>query len=279
MDANDARSLRHYLLKEQKISKELNAEVVLAESANQIYRDTTYKDLITFEQDIAVISSMVLVIAESSGSLAELGAFSSNDTIRRSLTILMQEKYENSESFIRHGPVEKVIKENRERVAFFPWNVHTNSTIDKKSASPHVSSIIEFVNGGLNRVPQTTSFSSNKDLSKFVLLYWIIHLSLAIPLRRLTDYAKNIIPDLDESSVSRMLYCMQLAGWVDKQQYSNQVYYFCRFDADPIRKYTFNSEVAIRDSIRRKIAVTEIIQSDLSLPRHVRETAAQSRNQ
>jgi hypothetical protein len=55
---------------------------VLAEDAFRLFRDSDYSDLISFEEDLARIASVVLVIAESAGSLAELGAFASNDTIR-----------------------------------------------------------------------------------------------------------------------------------------------------------------------------------------------------
>lgn len=44
--------MRHYLLNERKIGRRLKADIVLAETANQLYRDTAYKDLITFEEDI-----------------------------------------------------------------------------------------------------------------------------------------------------------------------------------------------------------------------------------
>jgi hypothetical protein len=55
---------------------------VLAEDAIQLFRDSDYDDLISFEEDVARIAAIVLVIAESAGSLAELGAFASNDTIK-----------------------------------------------------------------------------------------------------------------------------------------------------------------------------------------------------
>jgi len=206
--------MRHYLLNERKIGRRLKADVVLAEKANQLYRDTTYQDLITFEEDIAKISAMVLVIAESAGSLAELGAFASNETIRRSLSILMQEKYADAETFIRFGPVERVRNDDDKRVAFFPWRVNNNDKIIKLSASPHVKNIIDFINGVLSLVPTTMLLSANSDLKDFVILYWILFLSQAIPLGTLTSYASSMIDDLDDGAVRKKLYCMQLAGWV-----------------------------------------------------------------
>jgi hypothetical protein len=68
-------SLRDCLWRVCLLSRRLKGEVVLAEKANQLYRETKYTDLISFEEDIARIASLVLVIAESPGSLAELGAF------------------------------------------------------------------------------------------------------------------------------------------------------------------------------------------------------------
>jgi hypothetical protein len=268
--------MRHYLLNERKIGRRINADVVLAETANQLYRDTTYADLITFEEDIAKISAMVLVIAESAGSLAELGAFASNETIRGSLTILMQEKYADAESFIRYGPVERIKNDDDERVAFFPWVVNKKNKIVKASAYPHVKSIVYFINERLAKVQKTTIFSENDDLRIFIILYWIVYLSLAIPLGRLAAYARSMVPELDERAVRRKLYCMQLAGWVEKQHYSNIDYYFCCYDGDPVN-YAFREGVAERDSIRRKSDVAAVIQKELSLPKHVREVAAQKR--
>jgi hypothetical protein len=66
-------NLRDYLFRVRQISNRYN--VVLAEKATQLFRDSEYDDLISFEEDIARIASVVLVIAESPGSLAELGAF------------------------------------------------------------------------------------------------------------------------------------------------------------------------------------------------------------
>jgi hypothetical protein len=70
-------NLRDYIYRVRRIRSPY--QVVLAERATQLYRDTAYSDLISFEEDIARIAAVVLVIAESAGSFAELGAFASND--------------------------------------------------------------------------------------------------------------------------------------------------------------------------------------------------------
>jgi hypothetical protein len=98
-------SLRDYLHREFVGAKAINdAKFVYAESATQLYRDSKYRDLIAFEEDIAQISDIVLIIGESAGSLTELGAFSMNNAIAPRLKIIIQDKYYDSESFIRYGP-------------------------------------------------------------------------------------------------------------------------------------------------------------------------------
>jgi hypothetical protein len=106
-----AQNLRDYLYRVRRLSNRFN--IVLAERATQLYRDSQYGDLISFEEDIARIASLVLVIAESPGSLAELGAFTANDTIQKSLRVMIQQKYDVEESFVRYGPVERVKKAKR----------------------------------------------------------------------------------------------------------------------------------------------------------------------
>lgn len=83
-EASDRRviSVRDYLYRICPIQQKIDAKVVLAEEAQQLFRDTTYNDLISFEEDIARLSSIVLIISESPGSLAELGSFSSEVAIR-----------------------------------------------------------------------------------------------------------------------------------------------------------------------------------------------------
>jgi hypothetical protein len=273
---NDASSMRHYLLRQRKITKRLKANVILAEEANQLYRDTDYHDLITFEEDIAKISAMVLVIAESAGSLAELGAFASNDETKNSLTIIMQEKYADAESFIRFGPVQRIKKDDDARVGFFPWEINGKGNLKKGSAEPHVKPIVDFINAGLKRIPATFLYSSVRTIQPFIIIYWIVYLSLAIPLGKLTTFLSNIIPDETLATVRRRLYCMQLAGWIKVKHYSGTDYYYATSDEDPF-KYAFKPGVVEKDTARRKSDVAAEIKKELSLQKHVREVALAAR--
>jgi hypothetical protein len=153
--------------------------VVLAETARDLFRSTKYKDLISFEEDIARIASLVLVIPESPGSLAELGAFATNEIIRRALCVIMQERFENDESFIRLGPIEHIIQnQGRDFVGVYPWRVDS-ARILSRTMSPHCHELVDFINVHLAKLPVSTSFHRIQELQIFYLIYWITNILCA----------------------------------------------------------------------------------------------------
>jgi hypothetical protein len=140
-------NLRDYIYRVRRLRS--SYEIVLAEKANQLYRDTDYTDLISFEEDIARIAALVLVIAESAGSLAELGAFASNNTILKALRVMIKKTHDSGESFIRFGPVQRVRTSYKHakvgHVGVYPWRDHANGKLVITSVKPHYTQIRKFI--------------------------------------------------------------------------------------------------------------------------------------
>jgi hypothetical protein len=269
-------SLRDYLWRVCLLSRRLKGEVVLAEKANQLYRATKYTDLISFEEDIARIASLVLVIAENPGSLAELGAFSSNDVISKSLRVIMQQKYAKAESFVRWGPVERLKNDSDDYVGFFPWRVNSANKLIVRSASPHRGEIIRFINSHIEKAPKTTSYQKGSNSEIFYVIYWRIFLALAISFENLLNCVNYLLPNVARSDLRNKLYCMQLAGWIDRELYSGKDYFFTCYDID-LLEYAYKDGVADRDNARRKLEVTTALGNLENAPRHVRKTASARR--
>ena len=57
------------------------------------------------EKRLAAFSDAIVMLVESAGSIAELGAFSLPEEIRRKLIPILDDKYRNEASFINTGPV------------------------------------------------------------------------------------------------------------------------------------------------------------------------------
>ncbi|QRM27899.1 retron St85 family effector protein [Microvirga sp. VF16] len=269
-------SLRDYLFRIRGIEKKLKGPIVLAEKANQLYRETNYGDLISFEEDIARIAAVVLVIAESPGSLAELGAFATNNTIARALRIVMQAQYANTESFIRFGPVERIKRVERSFVGFYPWRINQRGVVVTGSAAPHYGEIVKFINQHIDKTPASELFRNLGDAKQFYVTYWVIYLAMAVSQTVLHGYMALLYPTLTASDLRNRLYCMELAGWISKESYSGKDYYYTLSSADPF-DYAYKDSVREKDSIRRKHKITAAMQKIEAAPNHVRTVVVRKR--
>lgn len=250
---------------------------MLAESANQLYRDTSYDDLISFEEDVARIAAVVLVIAESPGSLAEMGAFSSNDTIRKNLRIIVQEKYSSDESFIRYGPVQRIKRDGDGFVGVFPWRSHKNGELVVSSIREHYVDVADFVKGHLDKSSRTHVINESEHHKLFTIIAWIVYLSLAISTQRLYDAVRSLLPNVTQTDIKNKLYCLRLIGWIDVISYSSKDYFYTKIDIDPIDDYAFHSGVKETDSTRRKLDISREFLDAENPPRHVRKVATNAR--
>lgn len=270
-------SLRDYLYRVRAFHRQIDAEIVLAEKAVQIYRETSYTDLISFEEDVALISSLVLIIAESAGSLAELGAFSSNEIINKSIRIIIQDKYSTAESFIRLGPVARVINRgNRKHVGYYPWRLSETGRLVQASANSHYIEIRNFIKEHIDAISSTELFRNNVERAPFYIIYWVIFLAVAIPTQELYTYVDSIFSGISDEEKQNKLYCMQLAGWIERKAYSGKDYFFVRFSHDPF-DYAFKAGVVEKDSARRKFAVAAALSKINIVPQHVKDIAHEAR--
>lgn len=99
-----------YILKDYFGSRsDLNFQILLAEDFFTVVPNEEYTDLLTLENYLADYSDCILIILESPGAIAELGAFSNGkDKFLEKILILNKNRYLGENSFINKGPVEKI---------------------------------------------------------------------------------------------------------------------------------------------------------------------------
>jgi len=99
-------SLRDAFLKSEPFSAIKNAKILQIEEIREYFeKESPYKELVTFERDIAQMSDLVLLFSESPGSFTELGVFTSYKDISKKLLVVIQNKHLQKSSFISQGPV------------------------------------------------------------------------------------------------------------------------------------------------------------------------------
>ena len=78
-------------------------------------------DLLSLEHKFADYSDCIIVITESAGSIAELGAFAMEKTVAKKVLAVNDMKYLGEESFIALGPIRKL-----DKCSLFKPAVHTD---------------------------------------------------------------------------------------------------------------------------------------------------------
>ena len=93
--------------------KLLNNWVVVAEDLKKLWDKNlsstgtngklscVHENLLYFEKDIAKLSKVIPIFAESPGSLVELGAFFENKDLKKRLLVIIKKEYVSEESFIK----------------------------------------------------------------------------------------------------------------------------------------------------------------------------------
>lgn len=100
------KSLRDAFLKSDFYSTIKNGRISQIEDIREYFdKDAPYKELVTFENDIAQLSDLVLLFSESPGSFTELGVFASHKEIAKKTLVVIQQKYLGKDSFIAKGPI------------------------------------------------------------------------------------------------------------------------------------------------------------------------------
>lgn len=92
-----------------------------AEQVLNVLARTRKTDLLSLEGEFAGYSDCIIIIVESAGAIAELGAFAMEDKVARNVLAINSETCRDPDSFISLGPIRKL-----DRKSFFRPVLHTN---------------------------------------------------------------------------------------------------------------------------------------------------------
>jgi hypothetical protein len=100
-------TLRSYLRKQKN-----DLQIFYAERVWELISSNPGLGALKMEADLAALSDLVIIIVESPGTFAELGAFSHVESLRKKLLPIVDLKYKDSNSFINTGPVRWIDEES-----------------------------------------------------------------------------------------------------------------------------------------------------------------------
>lgn len=253
---NSLRALIFESLDEE--GSELEGNMVIAENIKDYFKEGAYKDLMDFEDDIANISSLIIICLESAGSLVELGLFCNRKEIKNRLLVFVpdEEVQGNIEkeipeysSFIYLGPLQSLKDECADSVRIYPFPQK-----DKFGGGyEEIDFIKEDILNKYAKTKKLDTFDENNSGHLAFLIYEIIRVAQPIKLTEIELALICMEIDIEQKVVTRLIYLISNFKLISCYEYSNTKYY-----------YVFNRElnkVKLKSSFDFKNSTRELFHS------------------
>jgi len=214
-------SLRHAITQ-----KSTEFELFRPEEITTWHEDAVFKNLVDFETELAAICSLVVIILESPGSIAELGAFSQLNELREKLVVIKNSAFsegENKNSFINLGILRHLKETNSRSVKIFPWDINKPHEIDEDT-------ILDSINGirdSLSEIKKTQVLKITKESHATTLVCELIRIFVALKNIEIVKYALKLGFKLTAEQVHRKLFLLEKFQLISMVEYDGATYY-CR---------------------------------------------------
>ncbi|EEL6956448.1 hypothetical protein GJW95_22055, partial [Salmonella enterica] len=206
-----------------KHASELHEHFILAETFKDYFKENAYPDLLVFEDDIASISSLIIIFLESPGSLVELGIFcNKSELFKKILIVASAEEVSGEDSFIYLGPLEYIKKKVSSSVVIYPWPDPEVLKYDNDFLDDLCVNIKE----KLSSIPKTEQFSKDNSGHIALLITEIISLCAPIQLSEIESALNSLGFNISTKIINRSIYLLQKVGFIDVLSYSSNKYYF-----------------------------------------------------
>lgn len=255
-----AASLRERVLRySSSNNKKLFDSLVVAEKFKDYFKQGAYSDLMQFEDDIANISTLIVIFLESAGSLVELGLFVNKKSLRHRLLVFVpaHELEGNKEkeipprsSFIFLGPLESLMRSDESSVCVYPW------PDESKLAYPEIEHVVRDIQSKLDSVQKTEKFFSENTGHVAILIYEIILLSEPIKITEIEWALLCLDINYSQGEITRLLYLLEVMGLVSCMIYSKANYYYSNAK-DSKLKFGRTKKGRVKDAPNMRVALLQ----------------------
>jgi len=178
---------------------------------------------LALEEWLADISDIVIILVESFGTVAELGAFSLSPSLRKKLLPVLDKQFERHNSFINTGPVMWVNNDSK-----FKPTIYT----DFKTILTCIPQINERLTRKTRSSVSKNNLHGDYQYSPKVLLFFLLCVIASLGPIGTTEIAKlssNIIglKDRSKNNIRFMLSLGIALGLFKKTQVGSELYYSC----------------------------------------------------
>jgi hypothetical protein len=220
--------------------RDLEQRIRIAEDYKDWSHEATYRDLISFERHLAELSSVIVLVLESAGSIAELGLFSAIDEFKKKLLIFVETSHYQSESFIKLGPIDYLEKNHGNTAECHRWMEGRGrlTRFDPDAAEQLQPELAEAVRARASKPTSERIFDPKIWLDGALLVCDLLSLCSALTLRELRDLLNELGCRRTEAEVKQIVFLLLRDDLIAMEPKGDQRFYIS------IRTYAEPSKIS-----------------------------------
>ncbi|MBU2773346.1 hypothetical protein HMI48_05320 [Acidithiobacillus ferrooxidans] len=183
--------------------------------------DGMFRNLMNLEADLASICSLVVIILESAGSLAELGAFSQLPDLSKKIIAIRSSSFIDAPSFINLGILRHLAEHETSSVKSYPWDVEKPITISKEV----VDDVIQDIQEGLNHLSKSSKLKLTNSSHVVVLICAIIELFSALKESEIHDYLVQVGVAITKDDLKRKIFLLKKFRLISNEVYGDATFF------------------------------------------------------
>lgn len=181
-----------------------------------------YKSLSEFENDIAFISSLVIIILESEGALTEFGLFFANEKLRGKLVVILHDEFHKSESFIKFGLLNPLEQNDQSSVRVYKIDHRKIESVDESEVKDILDDVLEHC----EEKNKTEKFNVSDRGHQIFLIFQIIDLFHSLTKSEIKLYLASLNVSCSNIELDSALYVLQKFKLLKKEKKSSQYFYY-----------------------------------------------------
>lgn len=189
---------------------------VVEKVTNQFLREHVYGDFYEFENDMAQVCDLVLLISESPGSFTELGSFTRDAEVARKLFTVIRNVHFGDGSYIDVGPI-KYLEDKQAGSVFVVSDdeyVIDESDYGKLNTELLAERLREPVRKRMERAKEHTQFSKDRNGHLCKLVVGLVQDFGALEISEIQGVLDFLEVPADQTCAEKIVFCGKTVEWL-----------------------------------------------------------------
>ncbi|NMM78887.1 retron St85 family effector protein [Acidovorax sp. SRB_24] len=235
-------SIRDAIHRELARHRDIDDRIRVAEDYKDWSHDAIYRDLVSFERHLAELSSVIVLVLESPGSIAELGLFSIIDEFKNKLLVFIETSHYQEDSFIKLGPINYLEKTHNNAAECHRWTQGRGAGVfDPAAAEQLQPELAEAIKLRAGKPTPERNFDPKNWLDSALLTCDLLGLCSALTIRELRQLLVGLGCNRSESEVKQIVFLLERVGLLTMEPKGDQRFYISITEREHV-KFTFKDE-------------------------------------